>query len=189
MDKSDLVNEENADSARYSPEDKGDTSNEDSIQIGIKIAASEENSEISADIVKGDESERTMKAQDNHIDSNNENMNAFSEKQNGDTSVTTKAQPEEVVANNVAKDKIDKTISSEFIPDLNIDDTGIDNSGTNDTRDTTMGPNGVEGSPDSNKVLWTLNGSDLDNHKVGIIHWSFVYQALLGPGIAGTKRG
>ena len=188
MDKSDLVNEENTDSARYSPEDKGDTNNEDSIQIGIKggtTEASKENSDISADKVPGDENERTVKAQDDNIDSNNENMNAFSEKQNGDTSVTTKAQTEEVVA----RDKIDKTISSEFIPDLNIDDTGVDNSGTNDTRDATMGPNGVEGSPDSNKVLWTLNGSDLDNHKVGIIYRSFVYPALLGPGIAGTKRG
>ena len=166
MEKSDLVTQKIADSTNYVTE----FIQKENIQIGDnerKIDTIKADTEIPSNLVKPklNEKDSMIKALNKNAETNNGNINSVTENSNvlsNDTIAHT------VVENSVARDRMDKTISNEFIPDLNIDDTDVDNSGTNiDSGNDTMGPEGDDGSPESNKVLWTLNGSDHDNHKVG----------------------
>ena len=168
MEKSDMVTQEIDDITTHSMEFIQKESNVDSIQTSDNernIETMKANAEVPVNLVKPNEKDSMIKAHNRNVETNSGNSNSVTENSNAESN-DTKAHT--VVENSVARDRMDKNISNEFIPDLNIDDTDVDNSGTNiDSGNDTMGPEGDDGAPESNKVLWTLNGSDHDNHKVG----------------------
>ena len=166
-EKSEMLADEERVSKTHSTETIQKESMVDSRKTGvneINIETMKENIESNGD--EANEKDNTIKAHNKNVETNHGNIKSIGDKTNPENS-DTKAHT--TVENIVARDSIDKKISSEFIPDLNIDDTDVKNSRTNiDSGDVIMGPDGEKGTTDSNKVLWTLNGSDLIDHKVSI---------------------